>query len=83
MLAAARSGEFERVGVIELERRMLLETLPAASRDTRELVAQIAERDRALVALIASARSEVADLLRRARQLQAGAGAYLGIALGR
>jgi len=83
MLVAARAGRFEEVGLIELERRLLLDALPAVDEATRPLLKEIALRDRALVALVEAARDDAADRLRSARQLQAGAGAYLGIALGR
>lgn len=83
MIAAAKAGAFERVSALELDRRELLKGLPAACAETKALLAEVIERDRELIAIVECARREAADLLRQARQAQACAGAYLGVAFGR
>jgi hypothetical protein len=80
MLSAARSGVFEKVSALEIERRALLKTMTDDGEDAKALLGQIVERDRELIAVVEIARQQAADLLRQARQTQAGAGAYLGVA---
>jgi len=80
MLSAARSGAFEKVSALELERRALLKTMTAEGDEAKSLLGEIVERDRELIAIVESARQQAADLLRQARQARAGAGAYLGVA---
>ncbi len=83
MLAAAHSGDFDRVSALDAERRATINR-PVVTDDGTELtLATIVERDRALVAIVEDARRFAGEQLRQARLAQAGAGAYLGIAFAR
>ncbi|HKE47033.1 MAG TPA: flagellar protein FliT [Rhodanobacteraceae bacterium] len=83
MLSAARNGDFDRVGALDIERRALLDVAIATDGGFPELLARIVACDRELVALIAAERAHAAERLRQARLAQAGAGTYLGVAFAR
>jgi len=83
MLEAARAGAFERVAVCEAERRGMLALLPPPDDGERGLIAQMLDHEREIATRVEAARAHAAECLRRARQTQAGAGAYLGVAFGR
>lgn len=80
MLAAARAGDFDRVAALDLERRVLLAAAPPPDAAERTQRASLLERDRDVTALVEIAHARAAEHLHRARQTQAGAGAYLGVA---
>lgn len=82
MLEAARVGAFERVAALEAERRALLDIVPPPDEAARALLGVLLERDREVAALVEIARAQTAEDLRLARQVQAGAGVYLGVAHG-
>ena len=83
MLTAAHAGDFDRVSVLDGERREWLHRPIVTDADGAPVLAKIVECDRALVALVESARRFAGEQLRQARLAQAGAGTYLGIALAR
>jgi len=83
MLSAAHAGDFDRVSALEMERRECLARPPAAGSDSAGVLAKVVECDRAVVALVESARRFAGERLRQARLAQAGAGAYLGVAFAR
>ena len=83
MLSAAHAGDFDRVSALELERREWIDRPIVTDRDATPVLAKIVERDRAVVAIVESARRFAGEQLRQARVAQAGAGAYLGIAFAR
>lgn len=83
MLSAAHAGDFDRVAALEIERREALAQPIAIDRDAAALLARTVECDRAVVAIVESARRLAGEQLRQARVAQAGAGAYLGIAFAR
>lgn len=82
MLEAARAGAFERVALLEVERRALLDVVPPPDEAARALLGTLLEHDREITALVEIAHAQTAEDLRLARQAQAGAGVYLGVAHG-
>jgi hypothetical protein len=83
MFDAAHSGDYDRVATLDAERRAMLEAGLAAEAEAATLIEAILACDRALVAAVEGARREVGEQLRHARLAQAGAGAYLGLSIGR
>ncbi|HEY6892841.1 MAG TPA: flagellar protein FliT [Rhodanobacteraceae bacterium] len=83
MLSAAHAGDFDRVAALDAERRECLAQPIAAGSDGARVLARLVECDRAVVALVESARRLAGERLRQARLAQAGAGAYLGVAFAR
>jgi hypothetical protein len=83
MLTAAHAGDFDRVAVLDAERRAMLEMCILPDANAGLLLARIIERDRRLVAIVETARCQAAEQLRHARLAQAGAGTYLGVAFAR
>jgi len=83
MLTAAHAGDFDRVSALEVERRELIDGPIATDADAVRVLERIVDCDRAVVALVASARRFAGEQLRQARMAQAGAGTYLGVAFAR
>jgi hypothetical protein len=83
MLAAAHAGDFDRVSALDAERRELINRPIVTDADAVCVLGKIVHCDRAVIAIVASARRFAGEQLRQARIAQAGAGAYLGIALAR
>jgi flagellar protein FliT len=83
MLRAAHAGDFDRVSALDAERREEIRQPIATDAAGALVLAKIVECDRALVAIVESARRFAGEQLRQARLAQAGAGTYLGVALGR
>jgi hypothetical protein len=83
MLTAAHAGDFDRVTVLDAERCAWIARPIVTDADGALVLAKLVECDRALVALVASARRFAGERLRQARLAQSGAGMYLGIAFAR
>ena len=83
MLTAAHAGDFDRVSALDAERRELIARPIVADADAVPTIAKIVDCDRAVVALVESARRFAGEQLRQARLAQAGAGTYLGVAFAR
>jgi hypothetical protein len=83
MLAAAHSGDFDRVSKLDGERHALLEAGLSAGVDAAPLAAAIVACDRMLVGVVEAARRHAGEQLRQARLAQAGAGTYLGVSFAR
>jgi hypothetical protein len=83
MLTAAHAGDFDRVSALDVERRELIDRPIVTDACAVPMLEKIVDCDRAVVALVESARRFAGEQLRQARIAQAGAGTYLGIALAR
>ena len=83
MLTAAHAGDFDRVSALDAERRDEIDRPIVTDAAGALVLAKIVECDRALVTIVESARRFAGEQLRQARLAQAGAGTYLGVALGR
>jgi hypothetical protein len=83
MLTAAHAGDFDRVSALDVERRELIDRPIVTDAGAVPMLEKIVDCDRAVVALVESARRFAGEQLRQARIAQAGAGTYLGIALAR
>lgn len=83
MLAAAHSGDFDRVAALDEERRALFDAGLCAETDAAERIDAIVRCDRDLVATVEHARARAGEQLRQARLAQAGVGSYLGVAFPR
>jgi hypothetical protein len=83
MLTAAHAGDFDRVTELDAERIALMHRPIVTDADGALVLARLVECDRAVVALVASARRFAGERLRQARLAQAGAGTYLGVAFAR
>ncbi|HET7923413.1 MAG TPA: flagellar protein FliT [Rhodanobacteraceae bacterium] len=83
MLTAAHAGDFDRVSALDAERRELVHGPFVTDAEAAPVLEKIVECDRAVVALVESARRFAGEQLRHARLAQVGAGAYLGVAFAR
>jgi hypothetical protein len=83
MLTAAHAGDFDRVSALEAERRAMIHRPIVTDAANARVLAKILACDRAVAAMVESARRLAGERLRQARLAQAGTVAYLGIALAR
>ncbi|HKP66176.1 MAG TPA: flagellar protein FliT, partial [Casimicrobiaceae bacterium] len=83
MLTAAHAGDFDRVSALDVERRESINRPIVTDAESVSVLEKIVECDRAVVALVESARRFAGEQLRQARAVQSGAGAYIGIAFAR
>jgi len=79
MRSAARGGAFERVAVLELTRRKMLESVSKATPETQHLLEAMVSCELETAGLVEAARNDAAAMLQKLRHVQAGTGAYLDV----